>query len=172
MMKKTAVKLEGQRGHKLKFGCDWRWKVGVFICPGRRRCILTQRRDAVAWTGTRRCEPGGGSNASCEQFLVLTEEPWLREEWKDIHDWFAGRLARKTWRESLARFTLNNMAVETAKEGFLHGNTHISMRLYVILAKCVQLCHRHASIFTRDKIRVLTGAFPKCPLFWKGVNPR
>ena len=148
MMKKTAVKLEGQRGHKLKFGCDWRWKVGVFICPGRRRCILTQRRDAVAWTGTRRCEPGGGSNASCEQFLVLTEEPWLREEWKDIHDWFAGRLARKTWRESLARFTLNNMAVETAKEGFLHGNTHILMCLFVVLAKRMQLCHRHASIFT------------------------
>ena len=53
------------------------------------------------------------------RFFVSTEGSWLREEWKDIDDWFAGRLAPKTWRESLARSAPDNMsAVKTAKEGF------------------------------------------------------
>ena len=54
-----------------------------------------------------------------ERFFVLTDGSWLREEWKDIYDWFAGRLAPKTWRESLARSAPDNMsAVKTAKEDF------------------------------------------------------
>ena len=39
---------------------------------------------------------------------------------REFYDWFAGRLALKTWRESLARSALDKMsAVEMAREGVL-----------------------------------------------------
>ena len=49
----------------------------------------------------------------------MNDGSWLRKEWKDIYDWFAGRLAPKTWRESLARSAPDNMStVEMANEEF------------------------------------------------------
>ena len=54
-----------------------------------------------------------------ETFFVLTDGSWLREEWRDIYDWCAGRLAPKAWRESLVRSASGGMStVATAKEGF------------------------------------------------------
>jgi len=54
-----------------------------------------------------------------ETYVVLPDGSWLREEWSDIHDWYAGRVAPKPWREALARSAPGSMtAVEKAKEEF------------------------------------------------------
>ena len=49
-----------------------------------------------------------------------------------VYDWFAGRLVPKTRRESVARFALDNIsAVETIKEGFCHGSTHMYINVSI-----------------------------------------
>ena len=77
------------------------------IYLGQRRCTVTQRRDAVARAGPKRCGPGGLMGRGCGRngrtFMIGL---------------LVCRLAPKTWRESLARFAPDNMSVETAKEVF------------------------------------------------------
>ena len=75
----------------------------------------------LPWAETLYCVPAEGCSSTGraeKMWAWRTDKSWLREKWKDINDWFAGRLAPKTWRESLARFALDNMSVETAKEEF------------------------------------------------------
>ena len=83
---------------------------------------LESRGVYLPWAEMLYCDPmeGCSSTGGAEKVWAWqTDESWLWEKWIDIHDWFAGRLASKTWRESLARFAPDNMSNETVKEGVL-----------------------------------------------------
>ena len=55
-----------------------------------------------------------------EAFFTLGDGSLVPEKWRDIYEWFGGRIAPKSWREALARTAPQTMtAVETEKEGFL-----------------------------------------------------
>ena len=52
-------------------------------------------------------------------FFKLTDGSLLPEEWRDIYEWLAGRVAPKPWREALARTaSVTQTEAERAKEGF------------------------------------------------------
>ena len=100
---------DGRGGRCSSAGCS-----GAVTLEGRASIYLGQRR-------CKYCDPAEGCSSTGEaekMWTWQTDGSWLREKWKDIHDWFAGRLAPKTWRESLARFAPDNMSVETTKEEF------------------------------------------------------
>ena len=40
------------------------------------------------------------------------------------------------------------LQLERQMRGFCYGSTHILMCLFVVLAKYIQLCHKHTIIFT------------------------
>ena len=66
-------------------------------------------------------------------FCKLSDGLWLQEKWKHIYNYYAGRLAPKTWRESLERTTLDSMlAVATTKKGFCPGSA--SFKYILVLA--------------------------------------
>lgn len=55
-----------------------------------------------------------------EAFFTLEDGSLVPEKWRDIYEWFGGRITPKSWRVALARTVPQTMtAVETEKEGFL-----------------------------------------------------
>ena len=54
-------------------------------------------------------------------FFKLTDGSLLPEEWRDIYEWLAGRVAPKPWREALAKTApVTQTEAERANEGFSH----------------------------------------------------
>ena len=54
-----------------------------------------------------------------KRYFQLTNGNMLPEKWRDIYDWYAGRVAPKAWRDALARTRPSTMsALDMAKEGF------------------------------------------------------
>ena len=82
----------------------WHWKVRASIKAETLYCDPAEE-----------CSSTDGAE---EMRAWRTDGSWLREKWRDIHYWFAGRLAPKAWRESLSRFALDDISVKTVKEGF------------------------------------------------------
>ena len=135
IIKAAAINFEGHQGHKSKprlrpsvgvvvlHSVGGSWVLASPLCG--RGCggavALEGRGVYLPWAETLYCDPEEGCSSTGrakKMWAWRTDKSWLREKWKDIHDWFAGRLAPKMWRESLARFALDNRSVETAKEKY------------------------------------------------------
>ena len=54
-----------------------------------------------------------------KRYFQLATGNMLPEKWRDIYDWYAGRVAPKAWRDALAKTRPSTMsALDMAKEGF------------------------------------------------------
>ena len=54
-----------------------------------------------------------------EQYFQLTNGNLLPEAWRDIYEWYAGRVAPKAWRDALAKTAPLTMSeLDMVKEGF------------------------------------------------------
>ena len=54
-----------------------------------------------------------------KRYFQLTNGNMLPEKWRNIYEWYAGRVAPKAWRDALATTRPSKMsALDMAKEGF------------------------------------------------------